>query len=303
VDQHPLIQCDDGLRSHPAMARIAAAIAGNEPFVFADHLPLFEAILRSDLALQAVKLALHGVANDPDYQLSRFVMEGLIRGWTIVATEHFRISIGYRSSIWRGAEIGRKIEAGAGRAPGGLKMEPQACDLFLGVLNVGELMIEKYVAVPPASENDDYRLEYQSTLRLHPGDSMFLAAGRDLTWSKLQGNLIYLEITGNPQINLLPRFDSVDKRFCGWISGDPVSSRLEMLTRVLADLNYPAGVGVIEKLTHHRDHHVRWNSMRHLLRMDSALGISRVKSAAHSDPHRDVREVANEVLSQLTAWS
>ncbi len=299
MDHSELLQCDVELRAHPIIKRIEEELAAAQDFVFAEHLPLFEAIFQSDFAMLALKLSLNKIAANPDYQLGRFVMEGTILGWTLVSTEHFRVSIGIRRSTWAGVENGRPLNQDSSSTPNEPKMDPYPFDMFLGILSASELTVEKYTAVPPRDESEDYRLEYHSKRILTAGDSMYLAAGTDLTFSSLQGNMVYMEITGNPRISLLPRFDLHNKSFCGWISGDPTASRLEILTRVLADFDYKPGVEVVERLTHHQDHHVRWNSMRHLLRMDASAGIQRARSAACNDPNPDLREVANQVLAQL----
>jgi len=299
VDHSKLVQCDDELRNHPIISLIQDELAGHEQFVFADHLPLYEAIFKSDLPIQSLKLSLNRIAANPDFQLDRFVMEGTILGWTVVTTDHFRVSIGVRRSTWAGVENGCQLNRDMLSDFSQTKMEPYPFDIFLGVLSASELVVERYSAISPGNESEEYRLEYHSKRTMIPGDSMYLAAGTDLTLSSLKGHMVYMEITGNPRISLLPRFDPRDKRFCGWISGDPTASRIEMLTRVLADFDYKPGVEAVEGLTHHRDHHVRWNSMRHLLRMDAEAGIKRVRSAVRSDPSQDLREVANQVLVQL----
>ncbi|RUL69180.1 hypothetical protein EKH80_22895 [Dyella choica] len=301
MDHNELLQCDDELRLHPIMACIEDALASSDAFVFADHLPLYETIFKSDLALQALKLSLQKIAANPDYQLPRFVMEGTVLGWTILATEHFRVSIGVRHSAWAGVENGVAPDVEAPSNPEQPKMEPYPFDLFLGILSVPELAVERYAVVPPLDESEEHRLEYLSEQVMFAGDSMYLAAGTDLTLSRLKGSMVYMEITGNSRISLLPRFDPRDKRFCGWVSGDPTASRIEILTRVLADFDYQPGVEVVKRLTHHRDHHVRWNSMRHLLRMSAGAGVERVRGAVSSDPNPDLRAVASQVLAQLAA--
>lgn len=303
------IQCDEELVDHPAVQLIRETLSGLDSFEFADHISLFESILKSDLALQALKLGLRKVAQDDQYQLSHFVMEGLIRGWMIVATEHFRVSIGYRSSEWEGAEIASSAQADAGPVPpdavsdpalpSSLKMEPYPFDMFLGVLSVGQLDVDRYRLVEPAQEGGDHTLAFEGTVRMQPGSSMFLRAGHDLTFARLKGTFVYFEITGNPKARLLPRFDPVDHSFTGWISGDPTSSRIEILTRTIADFGYAPGAEVVGQLTHHVDHHVRWNSIRHLLRLDEVAGIERVRQAARHDNHADVREVAQLVLDGI----
>src|SRR5690606_37764820 len=91
---NPKIACDPALEGDPTIARIREALSAPGPFVFRDNLPLFREIFSSGIALRALRIALRRAVDDPDYQLPQFVMEGLIKGWTFLATEQFSISLG-----------------------------------------------------------------------------------------------------------------------------------------------------------------------------------------------------------------
>jgi hypothetical protein len=295
-----MIDCDEELLSHPIVDRVRSQIEGINDFRFLDHRPLFEAIFQSDFALRALKLALQRIAQNPDYQIGNFVMDGLVNGWSILATEHFRVSIGHRSADWPGFFYNPALHdrAAKGDAPT-TKLEPYPFDLFLGVMAVGSLSLDRYTVVDAAAPGGVPSLEFAARHVLRAGDALLLKAGADVTYSELKGSFVYLEIAGLPTSRLLPRFDPKTRAFAGWISGDPTASRFELLTRTLADLDYKPGAAAMERLTEHRDHFVRWNTMRHLLRLDEDAGIRRVRHAAQSDAHADVRDIAARTLAAI----
>ena len=291
-----MVSCDIELRDHQTVLQIEESLRDKTTFEFAENIPLLENITSSDLALCALKLALRKTINDADYQLPQFVMEGLVKGWTFLVTDHFAISIGVRSSERISpANFDTTHVSEPQVLP---KIQPYPFDLFLGVVYAQDLEVQRYEVVEPQQAGDNLSIAYQSQRRLTTGDSMFLRAGVDVTVSHLQGTLVYMEITGRSTARVLPQFDPVSHALSGWISGDPMASRLELLTRVLVDFNYKGGTAEIMALTQHQDHYVRWNSIRHLLQLAPEVGLTRLREAT-GDAHPDVREVAEFTLARI----
>lgn len=292
---NPKIACDPALEGDPTIARIREALSAPGPFVFRDNLPLFREIFSSGIALRALRIALKRAVDDPDYQLPQFVMEGLIKGWTFLATEHFSISLGVRGSGPADADDVPLEDIPDAQLP---RIQPYPFDLFLGFLATGHLAMDRYRIVAPADEQGEYRLQHEGRLEVGSGDSMLLRAGEDVSVSRLRGSLVYMEITGNPQVAVLPQFDPKTLAFCGWISGDPVASRLELLTRTLVEFEHRGALEEMLAISRHRDHYVRWNTIRHLLRLDPDAGIVRLEEARRDD-HPEVREAAELTLARL----
>jgi len=290
-----MVFCDAELRGHPTVLLIEDALRDVATFELADNVDLLHRIVASDLPLCALKVALRKALDDVDYQLPQFVMEGLIKGWTFLVTEYFAVSIGIR-----GTESGHQVQEKyvPPASSESIKIQPYPFDLYLGVIHAQQLQVDTYEVIDLKGIGNDPEIVFRSKQQLNAGEGMFLRAGSDVTISKLQGTLIYIEITGRSKARVLPQFDPVTHAFSGWISGDPIASRLELLTRVLADFNFKDGVQEIKELTKHRDHYVRWNSIRHLLRLAPQEGIA-VLHEAVNDAHPDVREVALLTLAHL----
>lgn len=294
-DGKDMMYCDEGIAEHPLVREIKNRTEGAETFVFSENLPFLERIVASDLPLQALKFALRNSKRDASYQLAKFVMEGSVKGWTFLTNDHFAISLGVREAAKGVEDVDGMPEDLLQCAP---RLQPYPFDLFLGILHVDVLDLQEYRVIEPTREDQAHTLEVGGHRRMHSGSTMFLRAGRDVTVSTLKGALVYIEITGRTEVSILPQFDPATRAFCGWISGDPIASRLELLTRTLADFEHTASVPTIRKLTYHRDHYVRWNSVRHLLRLDMSDGVSRLRDALQ-DPHPEVREVAAVTLEQI----
>lgn len=290
-----MVFCDEELRGHPTVLLIENALRNVPTFELGDNVDLLHRIVASDLPLSALKVALRKTLDDPDYQLPQFVMEGLIKGWTFLVTEYFAVSIGIRGTEASYQVPEKKIPPASSES---IKIQPYPFDLYLGVIHTQQLQVDTYEVVELKCDGDDPEIAFRSKQQLNAGDGMFLRAGVDVTISQLQGTLIYVEITGRSKVRVLPQFDPVTHRFTGWISGNPMASRLELLTRVLADFDFKDGVQEIMGLTKHQDHYVRWNSIRHLLRLAPEEGIA-VLHEAVTDAHPDVREVASLTLAHL----
>jgi hypothetical protein len=290
-----LISCDEELRVHPDVALIEETLRGRGQFEFDQNLPFLRRLAVSGLPRAALKIALRKAAAQPDYQLPKFVMEGPLKGWTFLVTDHFAMSIGIRNPEPDAPVPIPSIPPNDAPVP---KLQPYPFDLMFGILHAGTVDMQHYTVRPAPSLSEDPSLCFVRNLKLSTGDSLFIRAGSDLTISHIKGTLVYLEITGPLTQRVLPQFDAVTLQPCGWISGDPTASRLELLTRTLVELEHSDGLPEVLALTWHEDHYVRWNSIRHLLCLSLESGMPRLYQAC-DDSHPDVREAARATLAAL----
>lgn len=288
--QNSRVSCDPELRSHPVIAEIEDVLSAPSSFSFKDNLSWLRNLSTGPLASAALKVALKLVADNPNYQLPQFVMDGLIRGWTFLVTDSFTISIGVR----RSTPDSPVPLISAKDAHSDLKIQPYPYDVILGILHTQELEIQ-LLSVIQGDAPSNPSLQVDGKFSASAGDSFHLRAGLDMTLSTLSGTLVYVEITGVATSRVLPQFDPINYDFIGWISGVPIASRLELLTRVIADFEYVDAVPQLSTLTEHEDHYVRWNSIRHLLRLNIDAGLGRLRAAIH-DTHPEVREAAQRTM-------
>ena len=292
-----LVECDFLLRTHPDVGVIERRL--RSPFDYRSNIEWLRGLATGSLANAALRIALHHMHLDSDYQLPRFVMEGLTRGWTFLKTEHFSISLGVRRSQ---PDAPVEVAVTAGAESVAVRLQPYPYDLVLGILHADKLDMQVFSVLDCVDADELPKIVPTSTQRLEQGSSIYLEAGRDVTISSLHGALIYVEVTGASSVRLLPQFDAKSLQFSGWISGDPVASRIELLTRMLTDFEYKPAGSLLLSLSHHQDHFVRWNSIRHLLRLDPEVGQPRLFEAL-SDDHPEVRDAAQRTIDYMTEKS
>lgn len=297
----PQIAVDERLADHPAVAEIRERLSRALPFEFWANIDLFQEIARSDLAIEAVRLGLGRIRENADYQLPAFTMEGLVKGWRVLQTPYFGVSVGYRAVEWGGLQYGAPVPSLAERPSCRPQLQPYPFDIFIAFLRARPFESDLYRVREADADGVPRGLERMEKRSMAAGDSLALHAGIDVAITRHQGAYVYLEISSNPAVAILPRFDAETKLFSGWISGDPAASRIELLTRTLAEFRFADGAPVIEAISRHRDHHVRWNAMRHLLRLEPAQGALRISEAAVEDCHPEVRLAARETLSLINA--
>lgn len=290
-----ILECYEELRDHPQVLEIEAALRDESSSGFAERAPLFERILASTLPLVAVKAALARMAADPDYQLQHFVMEEVLKGWTFLLTTQFALSIGVRG---RPCESVRAVPEAANTH--GPRLQPYPFDLFIGCLGGDPFEMQCYTVGARTDPESPPTLHWQWERRITPGASAMLRAGMDMVTSQLNGPLVYLEIAAPATSRILPRFNQQTLEFTGWVSGDATASRLELLTRTLAEFDHKPAAARLAALTAHEDHYVRWNSMRHLLRLDAELGIQQLRRAG-SDSNAEIRQLSASALHQIGA--
>ncbi len=80
--------------------------------------------------------------------------------------------------------------------------------------------------------------------------------------------------------------------------GEAAHSGLVLLCSMVAALREGRGVPLLNHLTGHRSHVVRWAAIQALGRLDSALGIAALRSALN-DPHAHVRSTSQQILERL----
>jgi hypothetical protein len=287
------LSCDPELRDHAVVAEVEKKLS-NRVFSFREELSWLCGLSTGPLAMAALKVALRRVERDPNYQLPLFVMEGLVRGWTFLLTDHFSMSIGVRTSR---ADSPVALPAQR-RLTSTLKIQPYPYDILLGILHAPSLEMQHMSVVPCTALGGEPSLNIGSRHSVQPGDTVFLRGGHDMSVSTLDGALVYVEITAPSTHRILPQFDPETHAFSGWVSGDPTASRLELLTRVIADFKHAEAVPQLIQLAGHEDHYVRWNTVRHLLRVDTAAGMQQLRVAVN-DSHPDVRDAACRTMEMV----
>lgn len=80
-------------------------------------------------------------------------------------------------------------------------------------------------------------------------------------------------------------------------STDDSGSRIQMMLALLRTMDRRDAAPLFAELTAARHFHARWQAMRELLALDSALALPRLRRMAEADPHPEVREAAAATLA------
>jgi hypothetical protein len=283
-----LIIVEAFVRDHPAMAAIEARVSTGEAIDFAGETAFFETIVKSGLAQHAVNAALRRMSDDEDFQLGNFILAGSVQVWPFVVTPLFSISIVIRDPSMDGA----RIEAGTPRA---FRLQPYASHTFIHVLQGTRAVLNHYRV---QETGVDPSLVACGQTSLVSGASVLIPACTHAVSFDTQDVLITMDITGPVTSATMPMFDSESLSLCGYISTDPTASRLELFTYTLAEFRQVESFEPVARLTDHRDHYVRWNATRHLLRIDASRAREYVEKAL-SDTHGEVREAAQSTMNRF----
>lgn len=288
------------IRNHPAINHIRKRLDADTDFQFSEYLDDFEKIQKSDFLQQVIQFELETLKEYPSHQLAHFNDQGAIRGWPIITTKHFTIGVG----IHNPKDIVNLSEERPVEYQSRLSIQPRANDIYVGFIKSLNCSYKLY-EVPPCDDNTP--LQPGATLKLIreqdaiEGESVYIPAGTIVPTIHINdGYLVYMEIAGNPTRSCVPVFDSKSLTYCGLIGGDPKSSRIGLMTKLLKEFNYVDAIPTMTQIAQHKDHFVRWETIRHVLCMDYKAGMELVEKALH-DPHPHVRMAAAQTLKQLQA--
>lgn len=270
------------------MAEIEARVSTGEAIDFAGESAFFEKIVKSGLAQYAVNGALRRMSEDEDFQLGNFILAGSVQIWPFVVTPLFSISIVIRDPSMDEA----RVEAGAPRT---FRLQPYASNTFIHVLQGTRAVLNHHRVQETAA---DPVLVACGQTPLVSGTSVLVPACTHAVSFDTQDVLITMDVTGPVTRATMPMFDSESLGLCGYISTDPTASRLELFTYTLAEFRQAESFDSVARLTDHRDHYVRWNATRHLLRIDARRAREYVERAL-GDAHGEVRDAAQSTMNRF----
>ena len=283
-----MITVEDFVRDHPVMEDIEARVSTGEAIDFASETAFLEKIVNSGIATHAVNAALRRMSDDEDFQLGNFILAGSVQVWTFVTTPLFSVGVVIRDP----AMDETRTEADAPRI---YRVQPNSSNTYIHVLHGNRAALNHYRVHDTGA---DPSLVAAGRTPLVPGTSVLVPACTHAVSFDTQDVLITMDITGPVKSATMPMFDSETLSLRGYISTDPTASRLELFTYTLAEFRDTESFGVVAGLTDHRDHYVRWNATRHLLRIDALRARTYVEKAL-DDVHGEVREAAQSTINRF----
>ncbi|MEH0396210.1 HEAT repeat domain-containing protein [Streptomyces sp. B21-088] len=134
------------------------------------------------------------------------------------------------------------------------------------------------------------------------GQVLALDAGRHVATFTEPGALCpHLLLTAPPLSRYRLAYDPTSLRPVQVVSADLDASRLTYAIRLLGATGNPACAHRLAALSRHEQHQVRWEAVRALHRVDRAAGTARLREAAATDPHPEIRATAATALGQVPA--
>lgn len=288
------------IRNHPVISQIRKRLDVETNFQFSEYLDDFRNLQQSDFLQQIIQFELETLKEYPKHQLAHFNDQGAVRGWPIITTEHFTIGIG----IHNPEDIVNLSEEKPAEYVSNLTIQPRSSNTYLGFIKAVNCNYKLY-EVPPHDDNTPLQSGAKLSLirekSARDGDNVYIPAGVIVpTIHITDGYLVYMEISGKPQRSCVPLFDSKTFVYRGLIGGDPKSSRIGLMTKLLKEFNHQEAIPTMVKIAQHKDHFVRWETIRHVLCMDYNVGMQLAEQALQ-DPHPHVRMAAAQTLKQFKA--
>jgi hypothetical protein len=292
IDNHSwvieMIHIDEFVQGHPATADIEARVATKQPLDFEAERMFLKKIAESGFAQYAVSQALKRVSQSDDFQLSNFIVAGSVQIWPFMITDLFAMSLVIRDPAMDAKNLV------SGETPP-FRIQPYPYDAFIQVVQGSEATLHQYRVSETGTKPS---LVKCGEVNLLTGVCVLVPAATHAVSFETENLLITLEVTGPITHTIMPMFDSASLGLDGYISTDPTASRLELLTYTLAEFRNRDSFDRVATLTEHREHYVRWNATRHLLRIDANRARPYVEKAL-ADVHEEVRDAAQATLKRF----
>jgi hypothetical protein len=148
-----------------------------------------------------------------------------------------------------------------------------------------------------------------STLRIRKGETETMECGRAvyvdgytaLPWFKMTEKSLLAVITGPVTSNQFVSFDRATLAPLGASMSSEENSIIYTLLDLCEVLDCPPASSIIEELTSHNDHYIRWNAVKQLARVDLEKAESIINAMILSDPHPHIRRAAQSTLASQGA--
>lgn len=150
-----------------------------------------------------------------------------------------------------------------------------------------------------ASEAGHCRLTGHRTLE--DGDEVLIDGRREsFIIEHASGEMVYLQaVVQAGAAALTAEYDSKSLAFIGASSTDEASSRVQMMVSLLRTMEREDALPLIVEALESPHFYTRWHIMRELLAMDAEAAEAPLRRMAESDPHPEIRAVAQQTLAMF----
>lgn len=233
---------------------------------------------------------------NPIYQTAaKGVDDDVFGGMVIYENEHFILSIVSLTPL----SLQAKKRSENNKAKG---VTIQGCDSAIHFIKGGGAAIDVWHAEPFYCNDPLFARNLTSVERreIADGNSMFIEGGRiGMSIVSCSSPMLMCVATRRHRRSPVNAHYIQGGALQNCTASDIRSSRIQLLSTVLRELDYLQAASVMETLAAHPDHFVRWHVTRELTLLDRATGTKCVETLAESDAHPQVRDVARQALTQL----
>lgn len=279
-------------KEHPILGVLLQKLEHINDFKFWNYRAEFTNLLSSNFVEMAVNKELSAFLEEQYYQLPLYFNNDRAKGWVVISTPYFK----FNTYFFDGNLINQHrlentdTKFSIQTTPQDVIMYfPEAKGAVLDIYQVNES--ENKLDAGPS-------ITLAQTVELQDGQYVHLQAGiHAIHFRDVKEDMSYSEITSvTSEVRVIGEYDLRTLNLIGVSSANLSSSRAEMFSEMVANLQHKPSVPVLEKLCSHKDHFVRWAAAVSLYSLDEESG-KRVISGLTSDPHPDVRNTAHQCIS------
>lgn len=279
-------------KEHPSLALLLDKLEHISDFEFWNYKSEFTDLLSSDFVEMAVNKELSAFLEEQYYQLPLYFNNDRAKGWVVISTPYFKFNIYFFDSNLINQHRKNNTETKFSiqtTSQDVIMYFPEAKGAELDIYEVNEG--ENSVDAGPS-------MKLSQSVKLQDGQYIHLQAGKNaIHFKDVKEDMSYFEITGvSSDVRVIGEYDLRTLNLIGVSAANLSSSRAEMFSEMVANLQHKPSVPVLEKLCSHKDHFVRWAAATSLYSLDEESG-KRVIFDLTSDPHPDVRNTASQCIN------
>ena len=171
---------------------------------------------------------------------------------------------------------------------------------LVGVLGPHSLRCDRYLFPPghdPLSLDPGEVLIPLETRVVRPFEDTALEGGREAYYLHADGPTVLVRLLRHASHALHHIYDRATLRPWMVQAGDPATTQVVCLAKVLGALGDSSSAKVLRAATRHPHHFARWAAVQALAAIDFDLALERIV-AALDDPHPEVRDAARRALER-----
>jgi hypothetical protein len=279
-------------KQHPILNSILSDLENIKEYQFNDFRQRYTELLRSDFVQWALNKELNAFIDEEYYQLPLYFDSGRAKGWVVLNTPYFRFTTFFYDERLinknRASNIDEQFSIQIA-APDSILYFPKGKGTVVNVYEGDRIS---------AHSEAPQSLRLKESIDVQDGQLIHIEAGKHaFQFETVANDVVYHEISSiKSPVRVIGEYNLSSLQLVGLSAANLSSSRAEMFSEMVANLKHQPSIPVLEKLTRHQDHFVRWSAATSLYSLSPSRGQKVIESLT-DDPHPDVRETAQKCIS------